>query len=348
VRRLLLVALLMACAGCALTADVPYYWQSARGQMALLSLARPVDEWLADPRTDPRLRGRLQLAHQVRRFASRELALPDNRSYTRYAELGRPFVVWNVFAAPALSLQLKQWCFPVAGCVTYRGYFDRDAAEAHAAQLRAAGWETYVAGVPAYSTLGWFDDPLLSTFIHYPEAELARLIFHELSHQVVYLKGDSAFNESFATAVEEVGVERWLTAHGDAAMRSRYAEFSQRRRQFVLLLQRNRARLEAVYQQAAPEEARLAAKQAVFAELRREYEQLKQEWGGFAGYDRWFAQPLSNAHLASVATYNVWVPGFRRLLTLNGGSLPRFFDAVRQLSEQPVEQRERALSQAGG
>ena len=343
-RRLLLIALLMACAGCALTADVPYYWQSARGQFSLLSLARPVDDWLADPGTDPRLRRRLELARDVRRYASRELGLPDNRSYTRYAELGRPFVIWNVFAAPRLSLELKQWCFPVAGCVTYRGYFDRDAAEAHAAELRAQGWETYVAGVPAYSTLGWFDDPLLSTFIHYPEAELARLIFHELAHQVVYLKGDSAFNESFATAVEEAGVQRWLQAQGDPAMQARYSEFAQRRRQFVELLRRNRIRLEQVYRQPGSVEDRLLAKQAVFADLRREYEQLKLAWGGFAGYDRWFAQPLGNAHLASVATYTIWVPGFRRLLATKGGDLPRFFEAVGQLASQPVAQRVQALS----
>ena len=343
-RRLLLIALVMACAGCALTADVPYYWQSARGQFSLLSLARPVDDWLADPGTDPRLRRRLELARDVRRYASRELGLPDNRSYTRYAELGRPFVIWNVFAAPALSLELKQWCFPVAGCVTYRGYFDRDAAETHAAELRAQGWETYVAGVPAYSTLGWFDDPLLSTFIHYPEAELARLIFHELAHQVVYLKGDSAFNESFATAVEEAGVQRWLHAQGDSAMHARYAEFAQRRRQFVELLRRNRIRLEQVYRQSGSVEERLSAKQAVFAELRREYEQLKLAWGGFAGYDRWFAQPLGNAHLASVATYTVWVPGFRRLLAASGGDLPRFFEAVGRLAEQPAAQRTQVLT----
>ncbi len=343
---LLMVALVLANAGCALNTDLPYYWQSARGQLAVLHQARPIDELLAQPALEPRLRQRLALARDIRRFASRELGLPDNGSYTRYADLGRPFVVWNIFAAPELSLQLKQWCFPVAGCVSYRGYFDRQQAEADASRLREQGWETYVAGVPAYSTLGWFDDPLLNTFIHYPEAELARLIFHELAHQVVYLKGDSAFNESFATAVEEAGVERWLAAHGDAGMRTRYAEFSQRRRQFVELLRRHRGRLELVFGGSGPELQRREAKQQAFQTLRAEYEALKLEWGGFAGYDRWFAQPLGNAHLAAVATYTVWVPGFRRLLAEQGGDLPRFFELVRRLTDEPSDVRTRRLAGA--
>jgi predicted aminopeptidase len=338
---------LAAAAGCAAVgADLPYYWQSARGHLALMRQARPIVELLQDGAVDAGLRPRLERALQIREFASRELALPDNGSYTRYADLGRPFVVWNVFATPELSMTLRQWCFPVAGCVNYRGYFEREVAERYAAELRADGWEVHLAGVPAYSTLGWFDDPVLSTFIRYPEGELARLLFHELSHQVVYLKGDSTFNESFATAVEEAGVERWLAARGDAQLDAAYRQFAQRRREFVALLIRHKKALEAVYAESADDAARRAGKAAVFAALQSEYRDLKASWGGWSGYDRWFAQPLTNAHLASVATYNALVPAFRGLLSAQGGDLPRFYDSVRALARLPKAERERRLAEA--
>ena len=332
-------------AGCAATTvDLPYYWQSAVRQVSLLQRARPIDELLADAALDERLRPKLRRVREIRSFASRELGLPDNGSYTRYADLGRPFVVWNVFATPELSMQMKQWCFPVAGCVTYRGYFGRDAAERHAAELRSQGWEAYVAGVPAYSTLGWFDDPVLNTFVHAPDGELARLIFHELAHQVLYVKGDSAFNESFATAVEEVAVERWLDADGDPSVREAYRRHAQRRRDFVALLVRHRDELAAVYAGDATDDEKRAGKQAVLASLQEGYRALKAGWGGWAGYDRWFAQPLTNAHLASVATYHELVPGFRRLLEQAGGDLPRFFGRARELAALPPAERRALLA----
>jgi predicted aminopeptidase len=275
------------------------------------------------------------------------LALPANGSFRSYADIGRPFVVWNVFAAPELSLQLKQWCFPVAGCVTYRGYFDRAEAERLAQSLRAQGWEVQVAGVPAYSTLGWFDDPVLNTFIHYPEGELARLIFHELAHQVAYLKGDSAFNESFAVAVEEAGVERWLAQRGDAGVEAAYRQFAARRAQFVELLKRHRLRLEVLYASGAADEAKRAGKAEVFASLQAEYLELKAQWGGFSGYDRWFGQQLGNAHLAAVATYTALVPGFRRLLAEQDGDMQRFYDVVRRLAREDKGQRDRMLARTG-
>lgn len=341
--RLLVLLLALLSGGCAVLADIPYYWQSARGQFAMLAAARPIEEWLASPDTDPLLRQRLQTARNIRRFAATELGLPDNPSYTRYAELGRPFVVWNVFAAPALSLTLKTWCFPVAGCVAYRGYFDREAAEALAARLREEGWDTQVAGVPAYSTLGWFDDPLLNTFIHYPPPELARLIFHELAHQAVYLPGDSTFNESLATAVEEIGVQRWLQSQPDPQLGVRHAEASRRREQFLALLQSARESLEKAYLSSTTDAERHQAKQAAFQRLRADYQVLRAQWGGFPGYDRWFEQPLGNAHLASVATYTRWVPGFRRLLAEQGDDLPRFFDEARRLAARPPAERARVL-----
>jgi predicted aminopeptidase len=342
--RLLLALACGGLAGCGdLSLDLPYYWQSVSGQLALTQQARPIAEVLEGDEVDARVRPKLRRALEIREFASRELALPANGSYRRYADLRRPFVVWNVFATPELSMQLKQWCFPVAGCVTYRGYFDREAAERYAQALRDQGWEAYVSGVPAYSTLGWFDDPVLNTFVHYPDGELARLIFHELAHQVVYVKGDSTFNESFATAVEEAGVERWLKASGDPALEAGYQAFAERRRQFVALLRRHKAALEEVYRRPGSDDEKRAGKAAVFEALQTDYRALKAQWGGYAGYDRWFGQKLTNAHLASVATYNAQVPGFRRLLAQADGDLPAFYDQVRALSKRDKAERDRVL-----
>ncbi len=337
--------LAMVLTGCAATSlDLPYYFQTVRGHMAVMRQARPIDELLAGGEVDARVRPKLEQALAIREFASRELAMPANGSYTRYAELGRPFVVWNVFAAPELSLQLKTWCFPVAGCVAYRGYFDHDGALREARELREQGWDVQVAGVPAYSTLGWFDDPVLSSFIRYPEGELARLIFHELAHQVVYLKGDSTFNESFATAVEEAGVLRWLARRGDPRLEEDYGRFDGRRRQFRELLRRHRAELEALYASQRPDDEKRRGKAEVFAALQADYAQLKQQWGGYAGYDRWFAQDLGNAHLGAVATYDALVPAFRRLLASQDGDMARFFGAVRRLAGEDKLERERQLA----
>ncbi|MCL4184831.1 MAG: aminopeptidase [Burkholderiaceae bacterium] len=348
-RVLATAALALPLAACSTWSDGPgYYWQSAAGHFAVLRQARPIQALLDDPSVDAALRERLRTVLAIRRFASDTLALPDNGSYTGYAELDRPFVVWNVFATPELSMRLVQWCFPVVGCVSYRGYYDLQAAERFAARLRAQGYEAVVRGVPAYSTLGWFDDPVLSTFVRYPEGELARLIFHELAHQVLYVKGDSTFNESFASAVEQVGVQRWLAAReaqsGDPAPRAEWQRFAGRRADFVALLSRHRDALEAAYASPASDQDKRAAKQEIFARLRNDYEVLKRHWGGYAGYDRWFAQPLTNAHLASVATYTALVPAFHALLTRHGDDLPAFYAAARRIGEMPKAERERVLA----
>jgi len=323
-------------------ASLNYYGQAAHGQFSLLTDARPIDAWMADPHTAPRLRVRLETARQIRRYAVQALGLPDNDSYKNYAALSRPYVLWNVVATPELSLKPIQWCFPVAGCVNYRGYYNKDDAQAYAAELRAAGNDVEVGGVTAYSTLGWFNDPLISTFINYPDAELARLIFHELAHQVVYVAGDSQFNESFASAVEEAGVERWLAQYGNDAMRAGYARYLDRKRDFLALLLKIRGALEDNYQSDRPPAEQRAVKARLFRQLKDEYQALKTSWGGYAGYDKFFAEPLSNAHLASVATYNDFVPAFRNLLRRDAG-LPRFYADVRVLAALDKDARHAQL-----
>ncbi|MCD6672660.1 MAG: aminopeptidase [Burkholderiaceae bacterium] len=334
--------------GCAAWNDGPgYYLQSIAGHLSVMSRARPIATVVDDPHTSPALRARLEDVLAIRAFASDDLGLPRNGSYTGYADLGRPFVVWSVFATPELSMRLEQWCFPFVGCVAYRGYYDRDDAERFAQRLRDEGFDVVVRGVPAYSTLGWFDDPVLNTFVGYPEAEVARLIFHELAHQELYVKGDTTFNESFATTVEREGVRRWLAAvekrTHDTKLRDEWEVFDARRQQFLALLQRQRAKLEALYASSASDDAKRAGKREIFAQLRLDYEELKRSWGGFAGYDRFFAQPLTNAHLASIATYNDLVPAFRALLRREGGDLPAFYAAARRIGELPKGERGAAL-----
>jgi predicted aminopeptidase len=340
-RRIAIVAVAaFAVAGCS---TLSYYGQAVGGHLDLLRRSQPVADKLASPGTPAELRDRLERAVQVREFASRELALPDNASYRRYADLERPFVVWNVFAAPELELRARDSCFPIVGCVSYRGYYSREAAEAEAASLRAQGFDVFVGGVPAYSTLGWLPDPLLNTFIHYPSAELARLLFHELAHQIVYVPDDTTFNESFAVAVEEEGVGRWLAQHGSAAERERHERFQAMKRDFRALIARYRERLDAVYAQDLPVAEKRAEKARLYAEMKADYEAQKQAWGGFAGYDRFFAEP-NNALLVSIATYNDLVPAFRALLAQEDGDLARFYTAVKTLARLNKPQRTAELA----
>jgi predicted aminopeptidase len=340
----------LASSGCA---DTRYYWQSVSGHLQLMQAARPVAQWLADAQTSPALKERLALAQRVRSFAVTELGLPDNASYHRYADLQRRAVVWNVVAAPADSLTLKTWCFPVAGCVGYRGYFDETQARAAALELAQAGLETRVYGVPAYSTLGWLNwvggDPLLNTFIHYPEGELARMIFHELAHQVLYVKDDTLFNESFATAVERLGSQHWLATQASESARREYAVFEARRQQFRALSLATRQRLAAVYASSRPSGAAdmslAAKKKEVMEAFRQDYAQLKNSWGGYAGYDGWVAR-ANNAAFGAQAAYDELVPAFEALFAREGHDWPRFYDAVKHLAQQPAAERTRFLKQA--
>ena len=333
---------------CACT-TIDYYAQAVSGQLALLHRARPIAERLEEPALPQGLKRRLERVLVIRDFASRELGLPDNGSYRAYADLERPFVVWNVFAAPEFSLQPEQSCFPVAGCVTYRGWFAQADAERHAGALRERGFDVYVGGVPAYSTLGWFNDPVLNTFVNYPETELARLLFHELAHQQFYLGGDTRFNESFAVAVEHEGVQRWLRREGTPGQLQQYESFQSRRREFIALVLAYRTRLEALYRQNIAVADMRRRKAETLVAMRADYEALKASpaWGGFAGYDRFFTQNPNNAQLASVAVYSELVPGFQALLQGQGGDLPNFYKAVRDLAGLPKTERDARLGAVG-
>ena len=328
-------------AGCA---DLAYYRQAALGQWALWQARQPVAEALANPAASPELRRRLATAQELRAFASAELALPDNASYQAYADLGRPWVVKNVFAAPELSLEPHQWCFWIVGCLSYRGYFDAEAAYRLADDLRASGEDVYVAEVAAYSTLGWFDDPLLNTFIYWPAGRLAELIFHELAHQRLYIADDSAFNEAFATAVGRLGAERWLERRGAAREREDYVADYRRRQEFLQLVATTRERLAALYAAAGDEAGKRAAKQRILAELRDRYQDLKRQWGGYAGYDRWFNQDLNNAKLAGISTYHRLVPAFLALYEREGRNFTAFYRAAEAIEKLPSEQRSETLS----
>ena len=328
-----------------------YYAQSVSGHLDILGRAKPVAELAADTATPPALRERLALSQRIRDFAVSDLGLPDNRSYRRYADVGRNAAVWNVVAAPELSLALETWCFPVVGCVNYRGYYDRAAADAEGDALRARGREVSVYGVPAYSTLGKLDwlggDPLLNTFMQWPEGELARLIFHELSHQVVYAADDTMFNESFATAVERIGGARWLAQHASDAARSQYATFNARRNDFRELTGRYRDRLDALYRSNASDADKRSAKAAVMAEMRAEYAALKAgRWAGpngpFNGYDGWFER-ANNASFGVLSAYNELVPQFERLFEREGRDFARFYAEVRRLAGLPKAERQATL-----
>lgn len=315
--RLLKAIALLATAtlvsGCAL----PFYWQAIGGQIDLLRKRTPIEKLLADPTVDPRLRSTLGAVAMIRRFAVDELELPDNDSYTTYVDLQRPYVVWNVVAAEEFSVDPKRWCFPFVGCVAYRGFFDRDRAERFEAKLDEQGFDTYSGGSSAYSTLGFFADPVLSTMIGGGESYVASLLFHELAHQKLYIKDDSEFSEAFATAIEEYGTERWLREHSGEDAVAGYRRRLERRASFADLVAEEQGRLREIYASVSSADAKRRAKAVSFDAMRASYSQLRVKWGGNGEYDAWFAQPLNNAALAAVATYRHWLPGLRwRLATV--------------------------------
>lgn len=334
--RLLLPLLLCgALSGCGAT----YLGQATQGQWRLMRARRPIDQVLADPGASAELKGRLELVRDARAFASSALGLPDNRSYRSYSDLQRPYAVWNVVAAPEFSIQPLRWCFPFVGCLSYRGYFKESNARAFAAALAAKGNDTLVAGVAAYSTLGHFADPVLNTMMRYGDLELVSMLFHELAHQLIYIRDDTEFNESFAVTVEEEGLHRWLVARGRTA---ELQEFLARRaadRQIIRALAAGRADLDRLYHEPLSPETMRARKREALAGIGANVQAIERQHELRSGYDAWINAGLNNAHLASIATYSDCVPGFQQLLAQQGGDLPRFYAAVRSLKAEPAARR---------
>jgi len=355
-RLVLLLVAGLSVSGCT---TLGYYGQAASGGYAILARSQPIAALLDDganigpdfrpppAELPPGVKARLARVEAIRDFASRDLGLPDNDSYRMYADLGRPVVAWNVVATPEFSLTPKEWCFPVAGCVAYRGYFSPERAQRFAATLQRDGLDVRVTAVAGYSTLGWFPDPVLKSQLQRSDAELAGLIFHELGHQQLYVPGDTAFNESFATTIELEGLRRWFARHHDPAALQTYLLEKSRQEELVQLVLRNRARLEALYAGPLSPPDMRAAKAGVFAELRHAYAEQRQRWGGYSGYDAWFAQDLNNACLASIGIYHQYVPAFVELLRREHGELPAFYQAAKRLSHLPAGERGQRLAELG-
>lgn len=342
-RRSLPALVFLLLGGCS---SVNYYDQLVSGQLHLLAAREPVEDVIADPGRDPKLRQRLAQAQLARTFASSELHLPDNRSYRLYADIKRPYVVWNVFATPEFSLQPITHCFPIAGCVAYRGYYSVGGARGAAALQRQAGKDVFVGGVEAYSTLGWFNDPILSSMLGWGDERLAALIFHELAHQRFYVKDDTEFNESYARFVEEQGARQWRAARGLAAQSDKQSEQIEALTRLVIA---TRERLRLLYREPLSAELMRQRKAAEFERLRKEYRDLRdQRWPGDKRYDAWINSPLNNAKLLPFGLYTQWVPAFEALFKKVNGDWPAFYAEVERLGALPMVERRGELQKLAG
>jgi predicted aminopeptidase len=318
-----------------------YYAHVTHGQAQLVTQRKPIDKVIADPRTDATLAARLRLAQEARRFASARLGLPDNRSYTSYVDLHRPYVVWNVFAAPQFSVDPILHCFPIAGCVPYRGYFNETMAKAESAKLEANADDVYVGGVAAYSTLGWFADPILSTMLRWDDEELIGTIFHELAHQLIYVKDDTAFNESFASFVQDEGLREWLATRGESPRNERNRDIDDGFARLVLDL---RERLRKLYASEQNRDAMQAAKQHEIADFRKRYAQWRDaHWPDDHRYDAFVAKPINNATLLPFGLYDGWTPAFAALFAQVDGNWTAFYVRVRELAKMSKNAREEKL-----
>ncbi|MDX1669355.1 MAG: aminopeptidase [Limnobacter sp.] len=337
-RNFALICVVFGLVGCS---SVGYFWQAAAGHVSIMAQSRDIEEVLADPESPPWLVDQLVQVRKIRDYSVSELSLPDNRSYRMYSDIERKFPVWNVVAAPDDSLTLNTWCFPIVGCIAYKGFYAEEDALELAQELRDEGLDVAVSGVPAYSTLGFTADPILSSFVTYPPGELARLIFHELSHQVVYIENDTQFNESFATAVEQLGVQAWLGQVGHETLKQDYERFNDRREGFRRLLLEAKSELAAAYEnEGFSREEKLSAKRVILEKLKVRYEQMKMsQWEGWGGYDAYFVTDLNNAKLALVGVYNQYVPAFKVLFARCGANFPKFYESVRALGKLPASER---------
>jgi len=351
-----LLLVIIAVSGCH---TLTFYGQAAKGQYQLLANRESIEKLTADPKTPARLKRQLELVKKLRTFAQQELKLPVDGHYLKYVDVHRPYVVWNVEAAPEFSMQPKTWWYPLVGSLDYRGYFSERRATNYGGSLRSRGFDVFVGGVEAYSTLGWFKDPVLNTFIFNPEPDLAETLFHELGHQRVFARSDTDFNEAFATTVGEEGARRWMRAQGNVTAYEKYLRELKRTRQFVHLITKTRVELEALYGDERTEDGKLKAttkkralsaeqlrqkKKEILALLQQDYRDLKKEWSGDSNYDAWFAREVNNAQLNSVAAYYDLVPGFEHLLELKGGDLEKFYAAAERLSAMPKKERHQWLA----
>ncbi len=336
-------ALIVAALALGACDSVAWYLQAAQGHLAIVGAREDMAEVLADPELAPEVAAKLQLVLEAREFAANELALPVGGNYLEFVRLEREHAVWNVFAAPEFSLEPVTWCYPIAGCAAYRGYFNAAEANEYAAELEAEGFDVYVGGVDAYSTLGWFDDALLSTVVRRPDHQLAALLFHELAHQVAYVPGDTTLSESFATVVEMEGLRRWLDSRRQSKLFDQARADAERRRQFIDFVTGFRGRFEALYAGGAGEADMRREKAALQQQMRAEYQELKSEWGGYAGYDGWFSRPLNNAQLATVGSYNDFAPQLREMLRRENGDLPAFYARMGELARMSPERRAEIL-----
>lgn len=341
-RLLLLLLMALLFGGCA---ELRYYAHAASGQLDVVAASEPIDSVIVDPATPDQTRQQLQLLASAREFAISQLGLPDSETFRDYADLQRPWVLWNVFATGPLSLQPNKWCYPLIGCQSYRSFFDEGYASAMAQQLRDAGMDVHVAPSPAYSTRGWFADPVYSPMLRYDDPTLVGMLFHELAHERVYFASDSELNESFAMAVQYAGLQQWLTHIGKPQLYADYQREQQHDLEFARLVLGYRDQLQALYASDNSDTLKLAQKRRLFGQLQRDYRQLQAQWQGDTDYDSWFDKPLNNARLLPVATYHGFVGAFRQLLALHNNNWSEFFSEAERLAALPAEQRREALQQ---
>ena len=340
----LFASMLIVANGCACT-TLGYYAQSVSGQVEILQKRQPITSVLNAGSLPAPIARQLAQVRNIRDFARQELGLPDNGSYQDYVDLQRDYVVWNVFATPELALTGLEWCYLFVGCLSYRGYFSEPAARTEAIALEHQGYDVFVGGVAAYSTLGWFADPVLNTMLRQDIDYLARTIFHELAHQRIYIKDDTEFNEAFADTVAEIGIQRWLTRQGDPASQKKFELNQAREDEFVAMVLNYRNKLNDVYSSTMPDSEKRSKKSAIFTEMINEYQQLRLRWGNYGAYDAWFATGLDNAKLMAVATYRRYLPGFKKLLLAVAGDLESFYQLVEQLGACTPDQRRQILQQ---
>lgn len=328
------------CSGCS---SIKYYAHMLGGQIEISTSAKPIPEIINNLDNDKKLRAKLQLIQSAKQFAFTKLDLPQNNSYSEYADIGRKYVLWNVTAAPQLSLTPYKSCFPIVGCMNYRGFFSKESADEFAQELKSEGYDVYVAGVAAFSSLGWFDDPVLNTMIQWPDTRLAGLIFHELTHQKIYINNDTSFNESLAVTVEIEGIKLWLKQQNKTEQLQTFLKQQQRHQQFLDIVFQARNQLIFLYQAPLSDTDKAIQKELIFAKLLSNYQELKQSWSGYSGYDRWFSKDLNNAKLALLATYSQYVPALTKLLQQNNYNFVDFFTAAAEISQLPKAQRTSTL-----